>query len=142
MLSIGQCSYIYSPTSTNGHLSTTVTFFVPTDNPYIYSCLNLSTTVTSLQRQRLLSVALTANKHLDNSQYSQLLMKKSRMVIKFDSYGTLMVRGIGILIVLLPGTQAINSLCVNRQAVLPPFWRTCSGAPCPQDKAVRRFLHH
>ena len=40
------------------------------------------------------------------------------------------------------GTQAINSLCVNWQAILPPFRWTCSGAPCPQDKAVRRFLHH
>ena len=40
------------------------------------------------------------------------------------------------------GTQAINSLCVNWQAILPPFRRTCSGTPCPQDKAVRRFLHH
>ena len=40
------------------------------------------------------------------------------------------------------GTQAINSLYVNWQAILPPFRRTCSGAPCPQDKAVRRFLHH
>ena len=27
-------------------------FFVPTDRPYIYSCLNLSTTATSLQRPR------------------------------------------------------------------------------------------
>ena len=40
------------------------------------------------------------------------------------------------------GTKAINSLCVNWQAMLPPFRRTCSVAPCPQDKAVRRFLHH
>ena len=40
-------------------------------------------------------------KHLDNGQYSQLLMKKWRMVTKFDSYGPLIInRGIGILIVL------------------------------------------
>ena len=34
----------YSRTSTNGHLSTTATFFG--GSPYIESCLNLSTTAT------------------------------------------------------------------------------------------------
>ena len=29
--------------STNGHLSTTATFFAPADSQYINSCLNLST---------------------------------------------------------------------------------------------------
>ena len=43
-----------SRTLTYGHLSTTATFFVPADSPYIGSCLNLSTTATSLQQQRLL----------------------------------------------------------------------------------------
>ena len=43
-----------SRTLTNGHLSTTATFFVPADSPYIGSCLNLSTTATSLQQKRLL----------------------------------------------------------------------------------------
>ena len=33
-----------SRTLTNGHLSTTATFFVLADSPYIGSCLNLSTT--------------------------------------------------------------------------------------------------
>ena len=33
-------------------------FFVPTDRPYIYSCLNLSTTATSLQRPRPLKRGL------------------------------------------------------------------------------------
>ena len=38
----------YSRISTNRHLSTTATFLA--DKPYIDSCLNLLTTVTSLQR--------------------------------------------------------------------------------------------
>ena len=29
----------------------------------------------------------------------------------------------------VPGTQAINSMCVNWQAILLPFRRTCSGTP-------------
>ena len=96
MLSIGQCSCIYSRTSTNGHLSTTVTLLVPADSPY---------TATSLQRPRPLKRGPSCpKKHLDNSQYneySQLPMKKSKMVMEFYSYGTLMInRGIGILIVL------------------------------------------
>ena len=47
----------YRRPSTNGHLFTTATslqrslFFVPADSPYITSCLNVSTTATSLQRQ-------------------------------------------------------------------------------------------
>ena len=72
VLSIRQCLYIYSPTSTYGHLSTTVTFFVPTDSPYIHSCLNLSTTVTSLQRPRPLKRGRTTKKT------PRLLMKKSK----------------------------------------------------------------
>ena len=40
-----KCSF--SRTSTNDHLSTTATFLVPEDNPYINSCLNLSTTATA-----------------------------------------------------------------------------------------------
>ena len=101
-INIGQCSCIYSRTSTNGHLSTTVTFFVPADRAYICCCLNLSTTDSSLQRQRPLKRVpiTTKKKNLDNGQYSQLLMKTSRMVIKFDSYGTSFInRDIGILIV-------------------------------------------
>ena len=39
---------MYSRTSTNNHLSTMATFLM--DSPYIDSCLNLSTTATSLQR--------------------------------------------------------------------------------------------
>ena len=36
----------------------------------------------------------------------------------------------------------IPCVSIDRPYILPPFRRTCSGAPCPQDKAVRRFLHH
>ena len=46
-------SYVkFSQTSTNDHLSTTITFYALMDSPYIDSCLNLSTTATSLQWQR------------------------------------------------------------------------------------------
>ena len=45
------CS-VYSRTSPNDHLSTTATYFVPVDSPYIYSRLNLVATATSLTRQR------------------------------------------------------------------------------------------
>ena len=109
MLSTGQCSCIYtrekiySRTSTNGHLSTTVTFYVPANKKSIPWLLfkafhnsHFSTTATATK-----AWPQVPKKHLDNGQYSQLLMKKPRMVTKFDSYGTLMInRGIGILIVL------------------------------------------
>ena len=36
-----------TPKFSNGHLSTTPLYFVPTDSPYIYSYLNLSTTATA-----------------------------------------------------------------------------------------------
>ena len=36
-----------SRTLTNDQVSTTATFFVPADSPYIGSCLNLSTTETA-----------------------------------------------------------------------------------------------
>ena len=45
---------MYSWTSTNGYLSTTAIFLA--DSPYVYSCLNLSTTATSLQHRPLSSV--------------------------------------------------------------------------------------
>ena len=45
------CS-VYSRTSPNDHLSTTATYFVLVDSPYIDSRLNLVTTATSLTRQR------------------------------------------------------------------------------------------
>jgi len=41
----------YSRTSTNGHLSTTASFFVLGYGPYIVSYFNLSPTATSPQRQ-------------------------------------------------------------------------------------------
>ena len=40
------CFHKYSQTSTNGYLSTTATFVA--DGPHVDSCLNLSTTATSL----------------------------------------------------------------------------------------------
>ena len=39
--------YQYSRTSTNGHLPTLATFFVPADSPDIDSYLNLSTMATT-----------------------------------------------------------------------------------------------
>ena len=46
--------FMYSRTSTNGHLSTTAIFSA--DSPYIDPCLNLFKTATSLQRRPLSSV--------------------------------------------------------------------------------------
>ena len=42
---------MYIRTSTNGHLSTMATVFVPVCSPYIDSCLNLFAMATSLQQQ-------------------------------------------------------------------------------------------
>ena len=87
----------------NGHLSTTATFlsfffffFVAANIPYtFFFCLNLYTTATS-------------NKACPNCQnktfrqrpvFHKQLIKKSRMVMKFDPYGALMInRGNCILI--------------------------------------------
>ena len=81
-----------SRTLTNGHLSTTATFFVPADSPYIGSCLNLSTTATSLQQKRLLKRVPNCQNNLSTTaSFFQRLMKKSRMVMKLDSYGALMI---------------------------------------------------
>ena len=70
-------------TLTNGHLSTTATFFVPANSPYIDSCLNLSTTTTAtiarLNCQKNLSTTATA------SFFSEWRMK-SGMAIKFDPW--------------------------------------------------------
>ena len=53
------------------------------DSPYIDSYLNLSTTATATK--------VLNCQPLDNGQFFQWLMKKSRMVMKFDTYGTLLI---------------------------------------------------
>ena len=82
----------YSQTSTYGHLSTMAAspqwqlIFVLADSPYNASYLNLS-------------IMATSRKWLNN-QFFQWLMEKSGMVMKFDSYGPLMINhGKHILIV-------------------------------------------
>ena len=97
--------YTVQPLLTATSLQQSLFWSRPTGSPHIHSCLNLSTSATSLQRLRPLKRGPSCpKKHLDNSQYneySQLPMKKSKMVMEFYSYGTLMInRGIGILIVL------------------------------------------
>ena len=80
----------YSQTPTDGHLSTMGTSLqwplmsVLADSSYNASCLNLSIMATSRQKQRPL-------KHVPNYQFFQRLMKKSRMVMKFDYHDILIV---------------------------------------------------
>ena len=73
-------SFLHSRTSTNGHLSTLATFFVPAaDSPYIVYCLSLATTATATK-----ACPQLPKYPLNNGQFFQRLMKKSRMVMKFD----------------------------------------------------------
>ena len=84
-------------------------FFVPADSPYIYSRLNLSTTATATT-----ACPQLPNYPLDNGQCFQRQMKKSRIVIKFDSYGSLMTnRDIRILIEFHTYTAAVLINCLR-----------------------------
>ena len=79
--------------------SLTTPFFDPADSPYIASCLNLSVTATSVQQQWPLKQVLNCPNNLSTTaSFFWQLMKKSRMVMKFDLYDTLMI-GNGTLIV-------------------------------------------
>ena len=77
----------------NGHLFTTATslqrsiYFVPEDSPHIDSYLNLSTTATSLQRQRPPPHVLTAKiTSLQRPVFFPRLIKKLRMVTNWHVY--------------------------------------------------------
>ena len=80
----------YSQTPTDGHLFTMGTSLqwplisVLADSSYNASSLSLSIMATSWQKQWPL-------KRVPNYQFFQRLMKKSRMVMKFDLYGSLMI---------------------------------------------------
>ena len=71
------CS-VYSRTSPNDHLSTTATYFALVDSPYIDSRLNLVTTATKACPQRPIKGLSTT------ASFFQRLMKKSKMIMKFD----------------------------------------------------------
>ena len=71
------------------------TFFVLGERPYIDSCLDLSTMAMATKSHPQLPKL-----PLNNGHFFHGLMKKSRMVMKVDLYGTLMInRGNRILIV-------------------------------------------
>ena len=71
------------------------TFFVLGESPYIDSCLDLSTMAMATKSHPQLPKL-----PLNNGHFFHGLMKKSRMVMKVDLYGTLMInRGNRILIV-------------------------------------------
>ena len=71
------------------------TFFVLGDSPYIDSCLDLSTMAMATKSHPQLPKL-----PLNNGHFFHGLMKKSRMVMKVDLYGTLMINcGNRILIV-------------------------------------------
>ena len=53
-------------------------FFVPADSPYITSCLNLSTTATSLQRQRPLKCVPNCQNNLSTTATVQLFLVKTK----------------------------------------------------------------
>ena len=82
---VTQPLYGYSRTSTNSHLCTMATLFFPGGTVH-----TLTLIWTSLQRQRPLKRVPNCQP-LDNCQFFQWLMKKSRMVMKFDTYGTLLI---------------------------------------------------
>ena len=96
----------YSRTSTNGHLSTTASFFfVPADSSCIAPGLILFTTVTATK------VCPNCQTNLSTtSSFFQRLMKKSRMpVLKFAPYGALMInRGNRILLLFHYTAEAVS----------------------------------
>ena len=103
--------HLYSPTSTvvTATSPQRPLFFVPADSSYIYSRLNLSTTATATT-----ACPQLPNYPLDNGQCFQRQMKKSRIVTKFDSYGSLMTnRGIRILIGFHIYTAAVLINCLR-----------------------------